>query len=87
MYTCIYAHFYVDENLKEHREMYSKKTQGWQKHMDFMLIDVVSLNISFVLAYITRHGLNNPYGSLEYINLAIVYTLVDFLVLVQLFLQ
>lgn len=62
--------------------MYSKKAQGWLKHIDFILLDIICLNISFILAYITRHGLTNPYGKTEYINLVIVYTLVDFLVLI-----
>ena len=62
--------------------MYSKKAQGWLKHLDFILLDVVCLNVSFVLAYMTRHGVSSPYASPIYFNLAIVYTLVDVLVLI-----
>ena len=62
--------------------MYSKKTQGWIKHFDFILLDILCLQVAFILAYITRHGLASPYANWEYMNLAIVYALVDFVVIV-----
>ena len=62
--------------------MYYKKPQGWAKHADFILWDMVCLQGAFVLAYITRHGLINPYGASFYRNMAIVYTMVDFCVMV-----
>lgn len=62
--------------------MYSKKTQGWLKHIDFILLDVLSLHMAFVIAYMTRHGFSSPYKSSAYLNLAIIYTLVDILVLI-----
>ncbi len=62
--------------------MYAKKTQGWRKHADFMLLDMAVLQLAFALAYITRHGILNPYANTIYRNLAIVFALVDFLVLV-----
>ena len=62
--------------------MYSKKAQGWIKHLDFIILDVLCLQVAFVLAYMTRHGLASPYASPIYSNLAIVYTLVDVLVLI-----
>ena len=62
--------------------MYTRKMQSWMKHIDFILLDVLCLHIAFVLAYMTRHGWALPYGSGDYLNLAVVYTLVDILVLV-----
>ena len=62
--------------------MYSKKTQSWVKHMDFILLDILCMQVAFVLAYITRHGIDNLYAFEEYVSLAIVCTLVDFAVLV-----
>ena len=62
--------------------MYSKKTQGWVKHADFILLDILCLQVAFVLAYITRHGVADFYGFEKYVSLAIVYALVDFAVLV-----
>ena len=62
--------------------MYARKTQSWLKHIDFILLDIVCLHIAFILAYMTRHGLSNPYADSEYFNLAAIYTLVDILVLI-----
>ena len=62
--------------------MYARKTQSWLKHIDFILLDIICLHIAFVLAYMTRHGLSNPYADIEYFNLAAIYTLVDILVLI-----
>ena len=62
--------------------MYHKKMQGWMKHWDFIVLDLVCLNIAFVVAYMIRHGLSSPYANPLYLNMAFVYTLTDFMVLV-----
>lgn len=62
--------------------MYTKQTQGWRKHLDFILLDMIVLQIAFLLGYWTRHGVRNPYEEPIYLNLAIVFLLVDFLVAV-----
>lgn len=62
--------------------MYARKTQGWLKHGDFILLDVLCLHIAFVLAYMIRHDWANPYANSDYLSLAIVYTLVDLVVLI-----
>lgn len=63
--------------------MYSKKSQGWVKHIDFILLDILCLQAAFVLAYMTRHGFSNPYTNSLYLNMAVVYTVMDFLVLIM----
>ncbi len=60
--------------------MYKKKSKGWLKHSDFILLDMIFQQMAFILAYSIRFGLGNPYLNKEYLNLAIVYLLVDFLV-------
>ena len=62
--------------------MYTKRTRSWLKHSDFMLLDLLCLHLAFVLAYVIRQGFENPYASDDYRNLAVVYTLVDFMVLI-----
>ena len=62
--------------------MYSSKVQGWLEYIDFILWDVICLQIAFVLSYMTRHGFSNPYINPIYFNLAIIYTLVNVLVLI-----
>ncbi len=41
--------------------MNKKHTKGWLKHWDFILLDIVCLQVSFILAYWLIHGLYNPY--------------------------
>ena len=63
--------------------MYSQKTKSWTKHLDFILLDVLCLHVAFVLAYVSRHGFVNPYADELYSNMAIIYTLADFAVLIM----
>ncbi len=35
--------------------MYKRNAQGWSKHMDFVIIDILSLQIAFILAAALRH--------------------------------
>ena len=63
--------------------MYSQKTKSWTKHLDFILLDILCLHIAFVLAYISRHGFQNPYADFLYFDMAVIYTLADFVVLIM----
>lgn len=62
--------------------MYGKGAQGWVKHLDFMILDIVCLQIAFLLAYFIRHGFVNPYASQLYCNMAIVLTFIEILVVI-----
>ena len=62
--------------------MHQKKAQGWRKHIDFILWDILCLQFALFLAYVTRHGLASPYVNKLYFNMALVYVAIDFLVLV-----
>ena len=35
--------------------MYRKKPKGWLKHWDFILLEIICLQVSYVLAYYIRH--------------------------------
>ena len=60
--------------------MYKRTVQGWSKHLDFIILDIVSLQIAFILAgYIRHHSF--PYFTLIYRNLGIVFILIDVIVL------
>ena len=50
------------------------------KHGDFIILDMLSFQLAFLLAYMTRHGLSSPYASADYRELAIIYLFSDFLV-------
>ena len=47
------------------------------KHLDFMIIDMLCLQIAFILSYVIRHGLQNPYLDMDYRNLAIFIEVAD----------
>lgn len=49
--------------------MYKKKYSGWLKHADFLILDIIVLQLSFYIAYCIRHGINEYkklYVSCEY---------------------
>ncbi len=57
--------------------MYRKVTQGWLKHLDFIVLDLLCLHVAFILAYMAKHGLANPYAHDSYRSIVIVFTLMD----------
>lgn len=57
--------------------MYRKESEGWFKHTDFILIDMICLQIAFYLAYLIKGLGINPYNDLVYRNMAIVLELAD----------
>ena len=42
--------------------MHQKKQKTWTKHFDFMFLDFLFIEISFILSYIFRFGLGQAYG-------------------------
>lgn len=60
--------------------MYKKSPKGWLKHLDFMLIDYVCLQIAFLLAYWVKHGVRSPYAEGQYGRMAVMITFFDFFV-------
>ncbi len=56
-------------------KMYSKLTSSWLKHWDFILVDIFSLELSFLVAYIIRHGYINPFADMLYRSEAIILLL------------
>ena len=61
--------------------MYEKATTGWAKHLDFIILDMICLELSFVLAYMIRHGFGNPYGNVMYRDMGIFLLFLDFAML------
>lgn len=56
--------------------MYRKRMQGWLKHLDFIVLDLLCVLLSFFLAYIMRHGLRSPFHSYLYRSMAVVLVLI-----------
>lgn len=59
--------------------MYREKMPDWLKHFDFIIIDIISLELSFAIAYIIRHGITSISTELPdlYINVALVLMILD----------
>lgn len=62
--------------------MYQKQTGSIIKHLDFLLLDFIVMEVSFILAYILRHGVTNPFADTQYRILGVLLLLVQFLVVV-----
>ena len=61
--------------------MYRKLSQGWLKHLDFIVLDLLCLHIAFVIGYIVRHGNQNPYLIEDYRIIVIIFSLMDLLII------
>lgn len=61
--------------------MYRRDAKGWLKHFDFMILDLLVLQISFVLSYSMHHVWKNPYAEPLYANMGIFLMLCDLLVI------
>ena len=55
--------------------MYRKSPQGWLKHWDFILLDLVCLQTAFIIAYLFGNGIENPYNSFLYRSESAVFVL------------
>lgn len=62
--------------------MYQKQGSGLWKHLDFIIWDMLVLEVSFVLAYILRHGIYNPYLAEEYMVMGGVLALTQLVIVV-----
>ena len=57
--------------------MYKKATLGWLKHWDFMILDLICLQVAFISAYFIRHGVHLAYENKLYRNMAFVLFLIQ----------
>lgn len=62
--------------------MYKKGFDGWRKHIDFILLDMICLNLAVWGAYVLRHGVREEYALTMplYIDLALVLTAINLIV-------
>lgn len=61
--------------------MYKKSSTGWLKHLDFMVLDIICLQLAFVMGYFLRHHSFKPYESPIYRNEAIVFALIQLMIM------
>ena len=61
--------------------MYRKDSESWLKHVDFIVLDMICLQLAYVLAYaVSGYGFN-PYQSITYRNMAVFLELADLVVI------
>ena len=61
--------------------MYRKDSGEWLKHIDFIALDMICLQVAFVLAYaLSGYGIN-PYSVILYRNMAVFLELADIIVI------
>lgn len=61
--------------------MYRKNANGWLKHIDFIILDMICLQIVFVLTYFIKNGNIHLYNNFLYRNMAIMLEVADLMVL------
>ena len=68
---------------EEERALYKRSASGWLKHADFLLIDIISLQLACMLAYVLRFD-NRPflYRDDLYGSYTLVMTILDVLAVV-----
>ena len=61
--------------------MYKKDSEGWLKHADFIILDMICLQVAYILAYAASGYGFNPYREIIYRNMAVFMELADLLVI------
>lgn len=69
------------KNLQGKVFMYRKDSEEWLKHMDFIILDLICLQLSYVLAYAGSGYGFNLYGTMIYRNMAVFLELADLVVI------
>lgn len=57
--------------------MYKNGNSSWIKHLDFAILDIVILEVAFIISYFLRHGIVNTYEIEIYTNMSLVLILID----------
>ena len=61
--------------------MYRKNANGWLKHIDFMILDMICLQLAFIMAYFIKNGNIHLYNNFLYRNMAIILEVADLMAL------
>ena len=60
--------------------MYKRESGGWLKHYDFLLLDMICLQIAFLLSFVVLGRWMNPYSHILYRKMALYLELADVVV-------
>ena len=63
--------------------MYKRQQTGWLKHLDFIILDLICLSVSYLWAYLLRHGsVASLFANKVYVNTGLMLLVFDLLVIV-----
>ena len=57
--------------------MYRKNSDSWLKHWDFIVLDLVALQLAYISSYVLRMGTRDLYQNELYLNIGIIIALAD----------
>lgn len=57
--------------------MYKQKRKGWSKHFDFILLDIILLEIAFLISYGIRHSWNITHYISYYLQAGIYLAMIS----------
>lgn len=57
--------------------MYRKNSNGWLKHWDFIILDLVALQLAYISSYVLHMGTSDLYHNGLYLNIGIIIILID----------
>ena len=52
--------------------MYEEKRGSYSKHLDFIILDMIMLQVTLILAYMIRFGVSWVYSDLRYLHIGVV---------------
>ncbi|MBP3685285.1 MAG: sugar transferase [Oscillospiraceae bacterium] len=61
--------------------MYRRDAKGWLKHLDFMVLDLLTLQLAYILSFWLRHGSWNPYARDLYGSMGMFIMLCDLVII------
>lgn len=63
--------------------MYTRRNKGWEKHTDFIILDLIAMAVAFYIGYIVRHGYQNNafFYREDYWRLLLVLVVIDICVM------
>lgn len=64
--------------------MYKEEKRSWMKHLDFIVLDIIMLQLAFNIAYMIRHGNLWMYSNHDYTRLAFILAFIDICVVFML---
>ena len=80
-YAFLRVEKYPDLRQRGNKSMYRRDSKGWLKHFDFMVLDLIVLQVAFVLSYVLRHGWTNPYQNPVYAGMGAFLLLCDLVII------